>query len=65
MQDSKLDVTIGPYETYEDKLFGYKVALIIENQALCSINNSSPQSMIMSSLIGFLFFIFGKCSSQS
>ncbi|RZB42397.1 Nudix hydrolase 3, partial [Glycine soja] len=23
-QDSKLDVTIGPYETYEDKLFGYK-----------------------------------------
>ena len=25
MQDSKLDVTIGPYETYEDKLFGYKV----------------------------------------
>jgi hypothetical protein len=32
MQDSKLDVTIGPYETYEDKLFGYKV--IIENKAL-------------------------------
>jgi len=25
LQDSKLDVTIGPYETYEDKLFGYKV----------------------------------------
>ncbi|RYR11444.1 hypothetical protein Ahy_B04g068966 isoform B [Arachis hypogaea] len=24
MEDSKLDVTIGPYETYEDKLFGYK-----------------------------------------
>ncbi|KAF2301548.1 hypothetical protein GH714_025728 [Hevea brasiliensis] len=23
--DSKLDVTIGPYETYEDALFGYKV----------------------------------------
>ncbi|KAK7325320.1 hypothetical protein VNO77_29482 [Canavalia gladiata] len=22
--DSKIDVTIGPYETYEDKLFGYK-----------------------------------------
>nr|POF19857.1 nudix hydrolase 3 [Quercus suber] len=22
--DSKLDVTIGPYETYEDALFGYK-----------------------------------------
>ncbi|KAA0058698.1 hypothetical protein IC582_002392 [Cucumis melo] len=22
--DSKLDVTIGPYETYEDRLFGYK-----------------------------------------
>ncbi|KAL5071914.1 hypothetical protein RYX36_022801 [Vicia faba] len=22
--DSKLDITIGPYETYEDKLFGYK-----------------------------------------
>ncbi|XP_061344414.1 nudix hydrolase 3 isoform X3 [Gastrolobium bilobum] len=22
--DSKLDVTIGPYETYEDKFFGYK-----------------------------------------
>ncbi|KVH91566.1 NUDIX hydrolase domain-containing protein [Cynara cardunculus var. scolymus] len=22
--DSKLDVTIGPYETYEDELFGYK-----------------------------------------
>ncbi|KAI4355865.1 hypothetical protein L6164_004596 [Bauhinia variegata] len=22
--DSKLDVTIGPYETYEDKIFGYK-----------------------------------------
>ena len=38
MQDSKLDITIGPYETYEDKLFGYKV--ITENQALCRINNS-------------------------
>lgn len=25
MQDSKIDVTIGPYETYEDTLFGYKV----------------------------------------
>lgn len=25
--DSKLDVTIGPYETYEDKLFGYKATL--------------------------------------
>ncbi|KAI4334704.1 hypothetical protein L6164_013418 [Bauhinia variegata] len=24
MQDSKLDITIGPYETYEDKIFGYK-----------------------------------------
>ncbi|KAL7582692.1 hypothetical protein Lser_V15G43314 [Lactuca serriola] len=24
--DSKLDVTIGPYETYEDVLFGYKAA---------------------------------------
>jgi hypothetical protein len=48
MQDSKLDVTIGPYETYEDKLFGYKV--IIGNQALGSINNSNPQSMIMSNL---------------
>ncbi|XP_055961793.1 nudix hydrolase 3-like isoform X4 [Mercurialis annua] len=24
--DSKLDVTIGPYETYEDTLFGYKAA---------------------------------------
>ncbi|CAN1343940.1 Nudix hydrolase 3, partial [Linum perenne] len=23
-RDSKLDVTIGPYETYEDSLFGYK-----------------------------------------
>jgi hypothetical protein len=55
MQDSKLDVTIGPYETYEDKLFGYKV--IIENQALGSINNSNPQSMIMSNLFTFI----GKC----
>ena len=25
MQDSNLDVTIGPYETYEDGLFSYKV----------------------------------------
>ncbi|CAI0420984.1 unnamed protein product [Linum tenue] len=24
VQDSKIDVTIGPYETYEDSLFGYK-----------------------------------------
>lgn len=24
--DSPIDVTIGPYETYEDKLFGYKAA---------------------------------------
>jgi hypothetical protein len=24
--DSRLDVTIGPYETYRDKLFGYKAA---------------------------------------
>lgn len=48
MQDSKLDVTIGPYETYEDKLFGYKV--IIENDTLCSMNNLSPQRIIMSNL---------------
>ena len=52
MQDSKLDITIGPYETYEDKLFGYKV--ITENQALCRINNSSPQSIMMSNLNKFL-----------
>jgi hypothetical protein len=25
MQDSNLDLTIGPYETYEDSLFSYKV----------------------------------------
>lgn len=25
LKDSKLDITIGPYETYEDGLFGYKV----------------------------------------
>lgn len=25
LQDSPIDVTIGPYETYEDGLFGYKV----------------------------------------
>lgn len=25
-QDSTVDVTIGPYETYEDALYGYKVA---------------------------------------
>ncbi|CAH2067922.1 unnamed protein product [Thlaspi arvense] len=24
--DSKLDITIGPYETYEDELFGYKAS---------------------------------------
>lgn len=24
-KDSKLDITIGPYETYEDAIFGYKV----------------------------------------
>jgi hypothetical protein len=24
--DSPIDVTIGPYETYEDGLFGYKAA---------------------------------------
>ncbi|XP_028220230.1 nudix hydrolase 3-like [Glycine soja] len=28
--DSKLDVTIGPYETYEDKLFGYKVIIALQ-----------------------------------
>lgn len=27
IQDSILDLTIGPYETYEDALFGYKVQL--------------------------------------
>jgi hypothetical protein len=27
--DSKLDITIGPYETYEDEIFGYKVRLYI------------------------------------
>jgi hypothetical protein len=25
LQDSNIDVTIGPYETYEDGLFSYKV----------------------------------------
>lgn len=48
MQESKLDVTIGPYETYEDKLFGYKV--IINNEVLSSINNESPISMIIVNL---------------
>lgn len=28
-QDSPLDITIGPYETYEDGLFGYKVSSIL------------------------------------
>lgn len=27
-KDSKLDITIGPYETYEDTIFGYKVFLM-------------------------------------
>lgn len=31
VQDSKIDVTIGPYETYEDTLFGYKVDSILFN----------------------------------
>ncbi|KAG6535707.1 hypothetical protein ZIOFF_000730 [Zingiber officinale] len=33
--DSKLDVTIGPYETYEDTIFGYKVNFVhsfVENK---------------------------------
>lgn len=29
LKDSKVDVTIGPYETYEDVLFGYKVLYIV------------------------------------
>lgn len=29
-KDSKLDVTIGPYETYEDAVFGYKVQIHFE-----------------------------------
>lgn len=29
-KDSKLDITIGPYETYEDALFGYKVMLNVK-----------------------------------
>lgn len=27
MQNSPVDVTMGPYETYKDGLFGYKVGL--------------------------------------
>lgn len=34
LKDSKLDVTIGPYETYEDTLFGYKV-LFTQNISSC------------------------------
>ncbi|PON52763.1 Dihydroneopterin triphosphate diphosphatase [Parasponia andersonii] len=32
--DSKLDVTIGPYETYEDALFGYKDANFLKQETI-------------------------------
>lgn len=38
-----MDVTIGPYETYEDKLFGYKV--IPNNEALCSVYSYGPMNI--------------------
>ncbi|XP_024985631.1 nudix hydrolase 3-like isoform X2 [Cynara cardunculus var. scolymus] len=37
--DSKVDVTIGPYETYEDVLFGYKV--LEQNLPLDAVYKSS------------------------
>lgn len=46
LKDSKLDVTIGPYETYEDSLFGYKVSFhrtSLSTPLFTSIsNNFSP-----------------------
>ncbi|GAB4850577.1 Nudix hydrolase 3 [Ancistrocladus abbreviatus] len=40
--DSKLDVTIGPYETYEDLLFGYKATFeafigVRDDKATCQV----------------------------
>ncbi|KAF2301545.1 hypothetical protein GH714_025691 [Hevea brasiliensis] len=39
--DSKLDVTIGPYETYEDALFGYKGAQMCQIDQEKSAKESS------------------------
>lgn len=52
MKDSKLDVTIGPYETYEDALFGYKVSTNFEILPLLTI----------SSVIS-IFFLDPECST--
>lgn len=40
LKDSKLDVTIGPYETYEDALFGYKVSFCCASLSFTSISNN-------------------------
>ncbi|KAJ3695423.1 hypothetical protein LUZ60_000800 [Juncus effusus] len=40
--DSKLDVTIGPYETYEDELFGYKATF----EAFIGIRDDSATSKV-------------------
>ncbi|XP_078157802.1 nudix hydrolase 3-like isoform X2 [Carex rostrata] len=40
--DSKLDVTIGPYETYEDALFGYKATF----EAFVGIRDDTATSQV-------------------
>ncbi|KAH9608014.1 hypothetical protein KSS87_012513 [Heliosperma pusillum] len=39
--DSKLDVTIGPYETYEDMLFGYKAGICATFEAFIGIRDDN------------------------
>ncbi|GAB2293125.1 Nudix hydrolase 3 [Dionaea muscipula] len=40
--DSKLDVTIGPYETYEDQLFGYKATF----EAFIGVRDDNATSQV-------------------
>ena len=46
--DAPLDITIGPYETYNDELFGYKAAF----EAYITLRDDAETDKVNSSLRG-------------
>ena len=61
MQDSNLDLTIGPYETYEDRLFSYKVFFTVSLPPhVCGISiclsSLSLKSLLPHTVLNFILF---------
>ncbi|KAI3970833.1 hypothetical protein MKX01_024480 [Papaver californicum] len=55
-QNSKLDITIGPYETYEDGIFGCKATF----EAFTGVRDGKSTSQVKLLGISVEFFKFGN-----